>query len=116
MYHVVGQTAQENVVKEMTDVTTNNYHWKEFLEYTSVNQISKHERRLLRNWVSSGHSVYDTVESRYLPGPSYPPMDFIDAYRFDRELRESMRGMTKTEKEIFLKSCMGWEDSTPSTK
>lgn len=88
-------------------------HWDEYREYISKTPMSAYERRLLRKWVSDGHSVYENVESRYLPGPAYPPMDFLDAYRFDRELREDMRGMTGDEKEAYLKSCMGWEDPSP---
>ena len=93
--------------------TANDLRWEEFRKYTEANAMSKYERRLLRDWVRSGHSVYEMVESRYLPGPSYPPMDFLDAYRSDRELREAIKGMTRAEKDQFLKKCMGWEDPTP---
>ena len=88
-------------------------HWDEYREYISKTPMSAYERRLLRKWVSDGHSVYATVESRYLPGPASPPMDFLEAYRFDRELREDMRGMTDDEKGSYLRSCMGWEDPSP---
>ena len=94
----------------MTNAITTDILWEEFREYTANNRMSSYERRILRNWVRSGHSVYDTVESRYLPGPSYPPMDFLDAYRLDRELSENMKGMTIAEKNSYLKSYTGYEE------
>lgn len=97
----------------MSKATENDLRWSEFMKYTSENAVSRYERKLLRDWVRSGHSVYDTVESRYLPGPAYPPMDFIDAYRLDRELTKNMQGMTKAEKTAYLKAFMSYEDPAP---
>ena len=86
--------------------------WEEFRDYTAQNSMSRYERRLLREWVRCGHSVYDTVESRYLPGPAYPPMDFLDAYRLDRELSKAMKGMNRSERTAFFKDYTGYEDPT----
>ena len=97
----------------MTNAANNDARWDEFREYTAQNPMSSYERRLLRNWVRSGHSVYETVESKYLPGPSYPPMDFLDAYRLDRGLSQDMKGMTRKERAAYLKSCIGQDDPPP---
>ena len=97
----------------MRDAAIDSLYWEEFREYTSQNRMTSYERRLLREWVRSGHSVYDTAESRYLPGPSYPPMDFLDAYRLDRKLAEDMKGMSSKEKTAYLKAFMGYEDPPP---
>ena len=86
--------------------------WQEFREYTKQNSMSRYERRLLREWVHAGHSVYEAAESKYLPGPAYPPMDFLDAYRLDRELSEAMKGMNKAERAAYLKAYTGYEDQT----
>ena len=94
-------------------VTNNSRYWKEYKDYISRNKMSNYERRLLREWVRSGHSVYETVESKYLPGPMYPPMDFLDAYRLDRELSDAMKGMNMEEKGAYLKAFMGYEDPSP---
>ena len=59
------------------------------------NSLTPYERRLLRSWVRDGHSVNETVESRYLLGPAYPPMDFIEAYRLDREQYVTERSTMK---------------------
>lgn len=112
-YLSVARAAKDTEEKRMINTMEQDTRWEEFRTYTEENSMTKYERRLLRDWVRSGHSVYETVESRYLPGPAYPPMDYLDAYRFDRELREDMRGMTDDEKEVYLKSCMGWKDPSP---
>ena len=96
-----------------TNNETNALHWEEFRKYTEANAMSRYERKLLRDWVRSGHSVYETVQSRYLPGPSYPPMDFLEMHRFDRELAEDMVGMTRAEKDAYLKACIGWSEPKP---
>lgn len=87
--------------------------WEEYKEYIEDTPMSACERRRLWAWVRSGHSVYETVESKYLPGPAYPPMDFLDAYRLDRKLSEAMKGMNAEEKETYLKAFMGYEDPLP---
>lgn len=84
-----------------------NIRWEEYAEYIDKNKLTPYERRLLRSWVRDGHSVNETVESRYLPGPAYPPMDFITAYRRDRELREDMKGMPRAEKKAYLSKAIG---------
>ena len=87
--------------------------WEEYREYIVENELSKYERKLLRDWIKDGHSVYETVESKYLPGPAYPPMNLIDAYRLDHSISDDMKGMTKEKKERYLKELMGWEEPDP---
>ena len=97
----------------MTNAESDALHWDEYKKYVQENKTSKYERKLLRDWVRSGHSVYETVESRYLTGPSEPPMDYLDAYRLDKELKDAMKGMTITERTSYLKAWMGWDDPSP---
>ena len=90
--------------------------WEEFKKYTSENTINQYEHKSLRDWVCSRHSVNETVESRYLPGPAYPPMDFMAACQLDRELlktkirqhyksdRKSMTGYNTSSTKAFLRS------------
>ena len=96
-----------------TNTAMNDERFAEYCDYIAANRLTKHERTLLREWLQAGHSVYETVESRYLPGPVYPPMDFIDAYRLDRSLGKAMSGMTRDERISYLKAYTGYED-TPS--
>ena len=76
----------------------------EYCDYITENRLSRQERSLLHLWMLSGHSVYDTVESRYLSEPVYPPMDVIDAYRLDRSLGEILKGLSNEEKIDYLRS------------
>ena len=96
-----------------TNTAMSDERFAEYCDYIAANRLNKHERNLLREWLQAGHSVYETVESRYLPGPAYPPMDFIDAYRLDRSLGKAMSGMTRAERIDYLKDYAGYEDPSP---
>ena len=82
----------------------------ELEKYEREVPMSPYEKRLLRKWVMSGHSPYENPGSKYLYLPEPDPYDFLDVYRMDRDLRREMKGMTKSEKEAYLKDCMGWTD------
>lgn len=45
-----------------------------------------------------------------LPGPMYPPYDFLDCYRLDREIERETAGMNRNEKIRYLKEYWGWDD------
>ena len=74
------------------------------------------EKLALRRWVSFGHSVYEHPESRYicLYG-AYPPRDFLDVYRMDREIKQAIKGRSKSEKERYLKEYIGYEEPPEGT-
>ena len=85
------------------------YFWDEYSEYIRVTPMSAYERRLLRKWVSNGHSVYEDPGSKYLCDP-YPPRHFLDAYREDREITIAVRGMSEEQKTAYLRSYMGYNE------
>ena len=68
------------------------------------------EKRALRRWVASGHSVYESPGSRYICDLG---MDFLDVYRADHEIAAAIRGKTKAEKEAYIKEYTGYVDPTP---
>ena len=41
-------------------------------------------------------------------------MDFLDVYRMGKEIKEEMKGMTKAQREAYLKALMGWTDEDES--
>ena len=45
--------------------------------------MTREERRLLHEWVSSGHSTYDNGSYIYGAGV---PLDFVSALRYEREV------------------------------
>lgn len=83
--------------------------WEQYDEYISKNTVTAYERRLLRKWVFDDHSVYENPGSRYLPD-CYPPKDFLDTYREDKEITQLLRGKTEEEKEEILRSYMGYKE------
>ena len=85
-------------------------------EYEAKHPMTPAEKRALRKWVASGHSVYEHPESRYicLYG-AYPPRDYLDVYRMDREIMQDLRGKSRAERERYLKEYIGYSDSPGET-
>ena len=68
------------------------------------------EKRALRKWVASGHSVGESPGSKYICDLG---MDFLDVYRADHEIAVAIRGKTKAEKIAYIKEYTGYVDPTP---
>lgn len=68
------------------------------------------EKRALRKWVASGHSVSESPGSKYICDLG---MDFLDVYRADHEIAAAIRGKTKAEKIAYIKEYTGYVDPTP---
>lgn len=80
---------------------------EEFLKKTPM---TPQERRAVRKWMSEGHCILEPWESPNLPGPMYPPYNFLDSYRLDREIDRETAGMNEKEKIRYLKNYWGCED------
>ena len=89
--------------------------WEEYEDYIETTPMTAYERRLLRKWVSEGHSVSQSPGSKYLPD-RYPPADFLETYREDREITQAIKGMTKEETETYLKEYTDWTEPDPEQK
>ena len=83
--------------------------WQEYNRYIQENKLTPYERRLLHKWVSEGNSVSESPGSCF-SCECYPPKDFIETYREDKLIRHEMKGMTRLEKENYLKEYMGYTD------
>lgn len=59
------------------------------------------ERSALREWVLSGHSLYDNPGSRHLPGRGNS-QSFLSMYRQEKELEEAKESMERSEYREFL--------------
>ena len=92
------------------------HYTKELKEYEAKHPMTPAEKRALRKWVSSGHSVYENPGSHYiyLCG-AYPPRDFLDVYRMDREIKQELRGKSMAEREQYLKEYTGYSDPPEET-
>lgn len=83
----------------------------ELERYELETPMTPSEKRAVRRWVVSGHSVMDAPPSKYPYIHSYyPPPCFLDVYRTDKELDAAMKGMTRKEKDAYLKEYVGFQD------
>ena len=72
--------------------------------------MTPYERKLLRQWVISGHNPRENPGSRYLCLTGSEPYDFLTVHRMDKEIRQDMKGMSKDEQKAYLIDYMGWTD------
>ena len=85
----------------------------ELEEYEFKTPMTPYEKRALRRWVAAGHSVRETPPSRYpCAYPSYPPPDFLEVYRTDKELDAATKGMSKAQKLAYLQEYTGLQAET----
>lgn len=68
------------------------------------------EKRALRKWVMSGHSIWENPGSQYFCDLG---LSFLEVYRADHEIKAAIRGKTPAEKEAYIKEFIGYEDPTP---
>ena len=87
----------------------------EYQDYIAQKPMTAYERRLVRNWVKAGNSVYGCTQSRYY-GESAYPMEFLEVYRSDREIDRELQGKTSREKEAYLKELLGFAEETAEEK
>ena len=85
----------------------------ELEKYERVTPMTPYEKRALRRWVVSGHSVMEAPPSRYgCVYPSCPAPDFLEVYRTDRELDIATKGMSKEQRIAYVKDYFGYTDET----
>ncbi len=82
----------------------------ELKRYEEEVSMTYYEKTLLRKWVIAGHNPRENPGSKYLCMTGSEPMDFLDVYRMDREIKQEMKGMNKAQRETYLKDLMGWTD------
>ncbi len=86
-------------------------YWEEYRDYIEKIPLTAYERRKLREWVKSGHSVHEPCESRYLCLAGYEPCpDFIDVMRMDAQIRNDLKGKSRLERKIYLMNYCGFDD------
>ena len=91
------------------------YLWDEYQDYIAQKPMTAYERRLVRNWVKEGNSVYGCTQSRYY-GESAYPMEFLEVYRSDRAIDKELQGKTPQERETYLKDLLGYQEESAEGK
>lgn len=89
--------------------------WDEYQDYIAKKPMTPYERRLVREWVKDGNSVYGCTQSRYY-GESAYPMEFLDVYRSDRAIDKELQGKTPQEREAYLKDLLGYQEEPAEEK
>ena len=85
----------------------------ELEEYETKVPMTTQEKRALRRWVTSGHSVQEMPPTKYACiYPSHPQPDFLEVYRTDKELDAATKGMTQEQRIAYLKEYIGFVDET----
>ena len=91
------------------------YLWDEYQDYIAQKPMTAYERRLVRNWVKEGNSVYGCRQSRYY-GESAHPMEFLEVYRMDRSIDKDLQGKTPRDREAYLKDLLGYQEEPAEEK
>ena len=89
--------------------------WDGDQEYIAKKPMTPYERRLVREWVKDGNSVYGCTQSRYY-GESAYPMEFLEVYRSDRAIDKELQGKTPQEREAYLKDLLGYQEEPAEEK
>ena len=89
--------------------------WDEYQDYIAKKPMTPYERRLVREWVKDGNSVYGCTQSRYY-GESAYPMEFLEVYRSDRAIDKELQGKTAQEREAYLKDLLGYQEEPAEEK
>ena len=83
------------------------YLYEELREYEKITPMDSEERRLLREWVAEGHSVHENASLACWEGGI--PLDFLDAYRQEKEETDMLAAMSETERQAYLSEQYGTE-------
>ena len=89
--------------------------WDEYQDYIAKKPMTPYERRLVREWVKEGNSVYGCTQSRYY-GESAYPMEFLEVYRSDRAIDKELQGKTPQEREAYLIDLLGYQEEPAEEK
>lgn len=72
----------------------------ELEEYIKVVAMTDEEKAALQDWVSEGHSIHENTCGAEDGHGNY--LDFLDVYRYEKEIEDTLEGMTDKEKEAFI--------------
>ncbi len=82
---------------------------EELKEYLKETKMTAKECKALREWVAAGHSVHENNAMAVCVG-GYP-IDFLDIYREEEELRQATKGMNPEDARKYMMDYYGYTDS-----
>ena len=81
--------------------------------YEKTTQMTETERNALHEWVAAGNSVHENTCNAEDGHGNY--MDFLDIYREEQDIRDTLSSMNTEEQEEYLAKLRG-EDTIKSLK
>ena len=76
------------------------YLKKELREYEKETPMTEEERKILHEWVDEGNSVHENGSNACYEGGR--PLDFLDVYREEEEIRQTLDSLCGEERERYL--------------
>lgn len=89
----------------MKDMTGKASLWQEMLEYEKQTQMTEEERHALYEWVLDGNSVYEN--SSMGTDETGRPLAFLDVYRYEKEIRDTLEKLDAKGRENYLARLRG---------
>ena len=90
---------------KMKDMTGKASLWEEMLEYEKQTQMTEEERHALHEWVLDGNSVYEN--SSMGTDETGRPLAFLDVYRYEKEIRDTLEKLDAKGRENYLARLRG---------
>lgn len=81
---------------------------EELKEYLQVTKMTAKERKALREWVATGHSVHENNAMAVYEGGF--PIDFLDIYREEEEIRQATKRMSPEDARKYVMEYYAWSD------
>ncbi len=81
----------------------------EYKEYIRKTPMTQKEQRALREWVKSGHSVYENSYGAWHDGQV--PVEFLAIYRDEEYICQQTKGMNDEDTRKFAMEYYGWDDT-----
>ena len=78
---------------------------KELIEYEKVTVMTADEQSALRAWVAAGNSVHENTSMGV--DEKGEPLDFLDVYRMEEEIRQDLEKLSPTEKDKYIARLKG---------
>jgi len=93
------------------------YNAMDLKDYEDKVPMTPAEKRALRRWVKSGHSVKEMPPSKYpCIHCKYPAPDFLEVYRTDRELDAATESMSDDEAMAYIADLYGFHVESEEEK
>ena len=91
-------------MSKITNITMNSLI-KEFYKYEKEHELNNDEKSALLAWVQAGNSVHENPSLAENGHGNY--IDFIDDYRHDEEIRNTINSLSPKERENYIARLRG---------